>query len=175
MIINICLIVMILCVLIFDLKVQRIPNYITFSGIIIGLTLYTVTSGISGLFDGILGMLAGIALLLIPFSMRGIGGGDVKLLGAIGAFKGVQFVFNTFLASAVFGGIIAVVIIIYKGKIIETLKWCFKSLYKIILLLFTNGRRNIQSGGFPAKGIAYPYGLAISLGTLLILVLEVIK
>lgn len=117
MITNICLAIMIIFALVFDLKVRKIPNYITFTGTIVGIILYIITDGFSGLINGLLGMLVGIALLLIPFSMRGIGGGDVKLLGAIGAFKGVQFVINTFLASAIFGGIIALLIILYRGKI----------------------------------------------------------
>ncbi len=175
MITNIILSIMVLLALIMDFRFQKIPNYITFSGTIIGIILYIITDGFSGLANGILGMIVGIALLLIPFAMRGIGGGDVKLLGAIGAFKGVLFVFNTFLASAIFGGIIALAIIVYKGKIIETLKWCFKALYKIFAFLITKGRMNIPLGGFPAKGINYPYGLAIALGAFLILGLEVIR
>ena len=175
MITNIFLSTMIILALIFDLKVRKIPNYITFTGTIIGIILYIITDGLSGLADGVLGALAGIALLLIPFALRGIGGGDVKLLGAIGAFKGVQFVFNTFLASAVFGGIISFTIIIFKGKLIETLKWCFRALYKIILLIFSKGKTNMLLGSFPAKGINYPYGLAIALGAFLILGLGVIK
>ena len=175
MITNIIFILMILSALIIDLKSNKIPNYITFTGTIIGIILYIISDGFSGLAGGTLGMLIGIGLLLIPFMMRGIGGGDVKLLGAIGAFKGAQFVFNTFLASAIFGGLIALVIIIYKRKIIETLKWCFMGLYKIFAFVVTRGRMRIPLMDFPAKGIKYPYGLAISLGAFLILGLEVIQ
>ena len=95
MITNIIFILMILSALILDLKSNKIPNYITFTGTIIGIILYIISDGFSGLAGGALGMLIGIGLLLIPFMMRGIGGGDVKLLGAIGAFKGVEFVFSS--------------------------------------------------------------------------------
>ena len=173
MITNIILSLMVVSALVLDLKTNKIPNYITFPGIIMGIILYIITDGFSGLAFGALGAVAGIALLLIPFAIKGIGGGDVKLLGAIGAFKGAQFVFTTFLASAIFGGIIALIVIIWRRKIIEVLKWCFKALYKIFAFIITKGRFKVPLGSFPAKGIKYPYGLAIALGAFLILGLEV--
>jgi prepilin peptidase CpaA len=48
-------------------------------------------------------------LLVIPFALGGIGAGDVKLLGIIGALKGPDFVFIAFLAAAITGGIMSVV------------------------------------------------------------------
>lgn len=91
----------------FDLKEGRIPNKLTFTAIIFGLTYRLMTGGASHLYAGLLGGLVGLLILLIPFLLRGMGAGDVKLLTAIGVFQGVEFVLYTALAMGIVGGIIS--------------------------------------------------------------------
>ncbi|MBV1770150.1 MAG: A24 family peptidase, partial [Candidatus Desulforudis sp.] len=54
----------------------------------------------------------GVAIFVIPFAMGGIGGGDVKLMGAIGALKGWAFTLEAALLTAVWGGVIALLAIV---------------------------------------------------------------
>ena len=81
---------------IIDYKKQKIPNYITFSTVFVALIYHFYLSGFNGLLFSIIGMFTGIALLIIPYIMGGMGAGDVKLLGAIGAFIGYKSVFFVF-------------------------------------------------------------------------------
>ena len=92
----------------FDLKEGRIPNKITVTAAIMGLIYRFMTGGVPGIQGGLLGALIGFLILFIPFLFGGIGGGDVKLLTAIGAIKGAQFVLYTAAAMAIIGGIIGV-------------------------------------------------------------------
>lgn len=83
-----------------DIKSRRIPNWLILIGLSLGWLTLTAEQGISGWLDGVLGLVLGIALLFIPFALGGLGAGDVKLLGLVGALKGPAFVFESFLAMA---------------------------------------------------------------------------
>jgi len=143
---------------IFDLKYRRIPNYLTLPAVVSGLILNLYFSGWAGLQDAFTGALLGAALLFIPFALRGIGAGDVKLLAAVGALNGMNFVFFVFLYSAVAGGIMAIVVLLGKKL--------FPALFTTAMI-FQNGLA--ASGGSEKAsltlGVKIPYGLAILAGT----------
>ncbi len=92
-----------------DVRTGRIPNKITFSCMLVGLAINTVCSGFKGLCSACFGILVGVLLLIIPFALGGMGAGDVKMLAAIGAINGSEFVLQAFLFGAVAGGILALV------------------------------------------------------------------
>jgi len=71
-----------------DVFRQRIYNLVTYPAIIMGITLNTVGSGWKGLRFSLIGFAVGFLLFLIFFLLGGLGGGDVKLMGAIGALQG---------------------------------------------------------------------------------------
>lgn len=71
-----------------DITQRRVPNAIVGPGILLGLALAAQASGLPGLGAAVLGVASALALLIVPFAMRWMGGGDVKLLMAIGAFIG---------------------------------------------------------------------------------------
>src|SRR5437773_10812022 len=76
-----------LCV-IADVRTRRIPNAISGSAMLLGITLNTAYMGTAGLLDSLAGLGVTVGVLLWPFAMGGIGGGDVKMMGAIGALLG---------------------------------------------------------------------------------------
>jgi prepilin peptidase CpaA len=90
-----------------DLRDRRIPNRLTFPAIAVGLVLSAALGGADGLLDSAKGTGIGLAILLPLFALRWMGAGDVKLLMAVGALKGPEFVFFACLWSGVFGGIFA--------------------------------------------------------------------
>ena len=108
----------ILIALAFDWRMRKIPNALTFSMIALGFILNTYEQGLTGLQHSSLGLVLGILLLYLPFQGGGVGGGDVKLLGAIGSIVGPVFIFKIFLVSAIFGGALSLVMII-KNKAVK--------------------------------------------------------
>lgn len=86
-----------------DLRHRRIPNLYTFSAAGVALAAHALAGGWGGLLFSLAGLGLGMALLLPMYAARGMGAGDVKLLGAVGAALGPLGVFNAFLFSALAG------------------------------------------------------------------------
>jgi prepilin peptidase CpaA len=71
-----------------DVRRRHLPNWLTVGGAALFLGVRLVTGGWSSVVDGVAaGAVAG-AFLLLPFLMRGAGGGDVKMLFAAGTMVG---------------------------------------------------------------------------------------
>ena len=92
--------------------------------------------------------------------MGGIGGGDLKMLAAVGAMEGAAFVFVSFLAAAVAGGIIGMVVAIVRGSEIET----FKRIKTILsLLLHRINPSDLYPESKDDKRV-FPYAGAVAIG-----------
>ena len=63
-----------------DLRSRRIPNLLTFGSALMALVFHVVIAGSSGLLHALGGWGAGVLMFLPFFALRGLGGGDVKLL-----------------------------------------------------------------------------------------------
>lgn len=139
-----------------DIRHRKILNLVTMPAAAAGIVYHAFTNGISGLGTSFAGLGAGLALLLIPFLMGGIGAGDVKLLGAVGALKGPVFVLYAGLASAIAGGILALFLLIYRGTLVQVLK---HTAWGLLIQ-----KVSFLSGGTLIGG-SFPYGIAIVAGT----------
>ena len=93
-----------------DLRTRRIPNLLTFGAALAGFLYQFVSGGIDGLGHATLGWLVGAAIFILPFTLGGLGGGDVKLLAALGAWLGPGDVFWLSLYTGVAGGVMALVV-----------------------------------------------------------------
>lgn len=173
------LLTLLLLALYFDLTQKKIPNFLTFPVILWGLVSNIIMGRGEGFLFSLYGLLLGLALFFIPFMLGGMGGGDVKLLGAIGAMKGAQFVFQAALFAVLCGGALALGYLLVNRQLGSTLKKIlgviavplFNALYFRYGYPFFN-RLSLYFSSFkedPDKKIFMPYGVAIVIGTLMIL------
>lgn len=99
-------------VAIVDWRQFRIPNAFTVPFAASGILYHGWFSGWAGAGQSVVGLLVGFAILLLPFLLGGFGGGDVKLLAAIGAWVGGRLVIEIFLISAVLLGLVSVTMLL---------------------------------------------------------------
>ena len=148
-----------------DLRWRKIPNCLTLPAIALGFVLNFVGNGWNGLLFALIGFLVGMGLLMLPYLLGGMGGGDVKLMGALGALLGSHAVINVFLYTSLIGGMIAIAVAIANRNLIEMLK-------RIVLFLKCVFLFQAPSTGAAVfqKSPSMPYGVAMGAGTLLYLV-----
>jgi len=96
-----------------EMKEHRIPNWLTVSGMLAGLMLAYLRGG-ETLISSLVGLGIGFGFLFIFYVFGGIGGGDVKLMGAIGALLGHKLVVPALFYTAVIGAFMAVVVLIWR-------------------------------------------------------------
>jgi prepilin peptidase CpaA len=97
-----------------DLVEHRIPNVLTFTALAIAVVIHSVLSGVDGFIYALAGAGVGLICLLPLYLFKGMGAGDVKLMGAVGAFLGPL---NAFLAAAmtlIFGALLAVAVVVWR-------------------------------------------------------------
>jgi prepilin peptidase CpaA len=143
-----------------DLKRREIPNWLTFGGVAAGLALNVGTAGLSGLKTAGAG-LGLAALIFIPlFIMRWLGGGDVKLMGAIGALAGAHYMIVIFVFDAILGGAAALVVVIARGRLMKTIR-------NIPRMFRLQRESELEAGGEKSMGL--PRAVTIAAATLLVL------
>jgi prepilin peptidase CpaA len=141
-----------------DLRSRRIPNWLTVPGLLIGVAANTVLGGWTGLKTSLLGAAIGLALLLPFVLLRSLGAGDWKLAGALGAFVGPSLLVNLLLGSVFVAGLMAVVLIIYKGRIRQTLR----NMGHILVSLVTFRLPGAQVSLDNPESLKVPYGVALA-------------
>ncbi|HMQ17181.1 MAG TPA: A24 family peptidase, partial [Phycisphaerae bacterium] len=102
-----------------DYAQRRVPNWLNAAIALAGLGAQFLYFGWAGVGAGLLGLLAGFALLIVPWAMHGMGAGDVKLMAAIGCWLGAWLTFLSFAAGALVGGLVAVAMIVSSGRVVH--------------------------------------------------------
>lgn len=167
MIFNIILSIVLIICLLSDMKHQKIYNIVIYPSLIIAIILQGAYYGINGFLMSLLGFFVGFIILLVPYFLGGIGAGDVKLLGLIGAIKGSVFVLNTALYMCLIGGAIALVIILMHR---DTLKF-FRELNLWMISFLYGTRYKLETSTSPLLK-KYPYGVAITGGAAICLIFK---
>ena len=143
----------------------KVPNWITFPLVISGWIFSTAYFGWAGLGWSLLGTAIGLGLLLPAYAVGGMGAGDVKLLAGVGAWTWGTNTFLAFCISAVFGGLIAVGMVIYRRKWQHHKSQFWAILTEIMVVRDPNKLSEIAAER-KSRMMLLPYGIPIALGTI---------
>ncbi len=146
-----------------DFRTHKIPNWLTVSALLLGLTLRTTLSGWSGAKASLEG--AGLALIvLLPLVLlRALGAGDWKLMGAVGAFVGPLMFLFVLLGSILVSGLMAMVEMARTRRVKET----FHNLLVLVKGFFSFGlRAHPEISLDNPELLKLPFGVAVAISTL---------
>lgn len=149
-----------------DVRVGRIHNWLTVPFMGAGLALNAVNAGLDGLGASLAGI--GLGLGVFVFSSlfgRILGGGDIKLLMAIGAIQGATFLLWTIVYMAIIGGVLAIAVAVWRGELLAGLKRLWAGL---MMRLCAKMPIDVSDSHSQAR---LPYAIPIALGSLVALYL----
>ena len=153
----------------FDIKSRRIPNVLTFGAAAAGFGYHTATGGLGALGTSVSGWLVGVVMFIVPFALRGLGGGDVKLLGALGAWVGPLQAVWIALYTGVAGGLMALGLGLASGH----LRPAIANLRLLLVHWGVAGLRALPGLTLhESKAPKLPYAIPILCGTLVALWLQ---
>jgi len=171
------LLAVLLVAAVYDVRFRRIPNWITVTGVAIGLVLnaflFDPLGGwfsLAGVWFSLRGLGLAFGVYFLLYVIRAMGAGDVKLMAAVGAMVGWQDWLGIFVVTAVLGGAMALILMASHGRIRKTL-------WNVVFIL------SEMKSGRPAyikkeeldvrnpKAMGLPHGAVIGVGTVFFLVL----
>jgi prepilin peptidase CpaA len=145
----------------FDVRTRRIPNRLTLPATALGMAAATAAHGGSGALSSAAGLLVGMVLFFPMFALKGLGAGDVKLMGALGAWLGAAMVLGVAFYTTLAGGVLALALIVkhrYGGQAVRNL-WLLLTHWRV------SGLRPLDALTLEtSKGPKLPYALPIAVG-----------
>jgi prepilin peptidase CpaA len=146
-----------------DVRERRIPNRLTYPAMISGLVLQASMHGWRGLLLGLGGGFLFGGVFLLFHLVRAMGAGDVKLGAALGCIIGPAGSLQVMFATAIAGGALAIIIMVFTGRVLQTLRSTLSVAgFHALHGLRTHPVVNLDN----PTALRMPYGLAFAAGTL---------
>src|SRR6185503_1087189 len=123
-----------------DVRSRRIPNALTFGAAAAAVVFHTLAPQGTGLVSALAGWFVGALIMFVPFALRGLGGGDVKLIAALGAWVGPANAVWLALYAGIAGLVMAVVVATYHGY----LRTAFRNVWFLLQHWTVNGIRPLE-------------------------------
>ncbi len=105
-------------IFVIDLENQLVLDKITYPGMALALAFSFFWPGL-GVVSSLIGGAIGLAAMALPYILtrrRGMGMGDVKLGALVGLMSGYPLVFVALLLAVISGGLVAVILLVFKIK-----------------------------------------------------------
>jgi prepilin peptidase CpaA len=143
-----------------DVRSRRVPNRLTVAGLLIALSL-RVLLGMLPLWQGVLGAGLALGISIGLFALGIIGGGDAKLLTAVGAFLGPAGFVGALAVSCVVGAAMALGDAARRGVLLLLLM----HLLDVVAFWRAFGRGSARRVSTPGA-LTVPFGVAIAVGAI---------
>ena len=151
-----------------DVRTSKIHNWITYPAVLAGLIGHCF-GGIDlrgqrlGLDGAMIGLAVGFGPMFIAWRAGGVGGGDAKLMGVVGALAGWEFALASLFYGFAIAGIMAFIVMLRRRIVRRTLG----RVWRFILLIMMRAKPADPS---EADSPTIAIGLALSIGAALELV-----
>jgi prepilin peptidase CpaA len=99
-----------------DLRERRISNAANFSLSVCGIGAACIVGGAGSALLALIGAALGLGLGGAAYRLRWLGGGDAKMLAAVGAWTGPAMLVLAALFTALAGGVLAIIVLLAAGK-----------------------------------------------------------
>jgi prepilin peptidase CpaA len=146
-----------------DFRCRKIPNWLTYPAIPIAILLHWLIAGSHAALLSLAGAAVGLGVLLPFVLLGGLGGGDWKLMGALGAFFEPQRLVPVLILTLMINGIMALTLVLWKKRVGQTARNVGRiagSMFK-----FRSPGSELSIDNSEAEKI--PFGIAAALATLL--------
>jgi prepilin peptidase CpaA len=153
-----------ICAGVLDWRYRRIPNWLTVSGLIAGIGVNIALSGWAGAKASLLGLALGLGLLLPFVLLRSMGAGDWKLAGALGACLGPGQLINVIMATILVAGVIALAVVIWKRRVLQTLR----NILHLLAALFSLRMPGAEVSLDNPESTKIPLGVAMAFAVILL-------
>ncbi len=147
-----------------DVRTRRIPRELSMAGLVLGLVVHAVTGGfVDALTAAALAFTIGLAM----FAIGAIGGGDVKLIAALGAMLGMFHWRQAMEVAIGVAAAMAVIEVVRHRAVVQTVR----NIGTILKTLFQTGFKahpvlNVQN----TAALRSPFGVAAAVGTIVAII-----
>jgi prepilin peptidase CpaA len=153
-----------LCAAWTDWRSRRIPNWLTVPGLLAGIAINSSAQGLQGAKSSLEGAGLALVLLLPVVILRGLGAGDWKLMGALGAFAGPTRFLSILTVSVLVAGAMAIIQMVRARRVHTTLKNLVVLVHGFIVFgLRPNPNVSLDDPG----ALKLPFGVATAVATLI--------
>src|SRR5215510_12580191 len=150
-----------------DLRHGKIYNKLTYPAVVLGIALSFLQSNPDP-YQSAAGLTGALLLYGLLRKLSGMGAGDVKLMAAVGAIKGLQFVIFSSLYIFGFGCLAGLVVLAWKGRLIPGFKWVALTVASVLV---PRRERPVLN----AEMTTMPFAPAIFLGVVYVVYLEIVN
>jgi Flp pilus assembly protein protease CpaA len=146
-----------------DLRVRRIPNWLTLTVVLTGVVQSFTPVAVTSVKESLLGLSAGFAVTFLLYMMGGRGAGDVKLTAGIGAWIGPWPVIAVLMVAALVSLAVALGTSVARGKLRDLFRGTGIMLTSLVHARQFGVRRVIESGREGSTTFAQPMPNAVSM------------
>jgi len=154
----------VLVAVVWDLRTRRIPNVLTFGATVAALAVHWYFGGLDGAGRTVGGWAVGCAFFFPFFALGRMSAGDVKLLGAVGAWLGPMAAVWVALFTSIAGGVMGLILAAYAGY----LRRAFENLWCLVMYWRIEGPRPVPELTLSShKGPRLAYAVPVLAGLIL--------
>lgn len=146
-----------------DLRSRKIPNWLTYPAVPIAILLHWMIAGNHAALLSLGGTAVGLAVLLPSVLIGGLGGGDWKLVGGLGAFFEPRRLAPVLILTLMINGLIALALVLWKKRVGQTAR----NVGRITATMFKFRPPGAELSIENPEAEKVPFGIAAAIATLL--------